>query len=289
MRALCFGLLLAVLSIQQAEAWGQDGHSTIAEIAQREISDNTRAIVDRLLDHGSLAAVASWADDVKYSYRPETNPWHFVDIPIGRSRYDPEQDCKDNICLVAVLDQLKKDMRCARGQDAQRDALRFAVHLVGDVTQPLHTVLEQQGGNQVTVKINFCGLKQQGQPCHPPGNTMNFHALWDDGLIDATVYDWGAYVRRLYGFDGWLQSREAKQPDPGGDTVVGWVNDSHAQAPIIWTQMLPADDVIDQKYYDAALKIVDRQLGLGGLRLARFLEEAYAANACTMSLPEQGR
>jgi hypothetical protein len=43
--------------------------------------------------------------------------------------------------------------------------------------------------------------------------------------------------------------------------------------------MLPANHVMDQTYYDAA-PILDRQLGIAGLRLARYLDAAFAPNAC---------
>jgi hypothetical protein len=275
MKTRYLAVLLSIMPLHHAHAWGQSGHAIIAEIAQREVGEHAGAAIDRLLGHASLASVASWADDVKFEDRPETKAWHFVNIPLARDAYDPAQDCGQDVCVVAVLDQLKTDVLCARGDDAKRDALRFAVHLVGDLTQPLHTVLEGDGGNNFDVTVGFCGLKDAGRPCTPPESKVKFHALWDDTLIDATVYDWGAYVRRLYAAHGWLQSAEAKMPDPAGDATAAWANDTHRYAPIIWTRMLPASNVIDRSYYEAALPVLDRQLGIAGLRLARFLDEAY--------------
>src|SRR5258707_15771275 len=88
MKALALGIAIMSFPVS-AWAWGQSGHSIVAEIAQREMSDRARAVVDRLLGHASLASVASWADDVKFEDRPDTKPWHFVDIPLAQQKYDP--------------------------------------------------------------------------------------------------------------------------------------------------------------------------------------------------------
>jgi hypothetical protein len=274
---------LAVLAPTAALGWGQEGHSIIAEVAQREMNDVARTTVDRLLGHGSLASVASWADDIKFSTRPETKPWHFVNIPLGQPRFDPAVDCLDldkskgDTCILAALAQLKTGLRCGRDDAAKRDALRFVVHLLGDLTQPLHTVKEGGGGNDLIVTLSFCGRKDTACK-HVP--TVKFHELWDSTLITETFYDWGAYVERLYAKDGWLNSKEARASDVAGGSLQDWANATHAEAKVIWTDMLAPNSVVDQGYYDDALPILDRQLGLGGLRLARFLNEAYASNTC---------
>jgi S1/P1 Nuclease len=287
MRASFCAILLAAVSTQHAWAWGQEGHSIIAEIAQREVAPATRQAIDQILRHGSLASVASWADDIKYTTRPDTAPWHFVDIPLAQQNYRAN-DCIDkkhpgngDTCLVAALEKLEQDLSCAGDDGAKLDALRFIVHLVGDSTQPLHTVDDLEGGNKLSVKVEFCGLKDA--QCHPPAQppSVAFHVLWDTTLITETFYDWGGYVDRLYDHqNGWLNSAEARGPDPAGDSVVDWINDTHARARHIWTDLLPASDVIDQSYYTAVLPVIDRQLGIGGLRLARYLDAAMAPGAC---------
>jgi hypothetical protein len=280
-------LLLALLPARQAWPWGQEGHSIIAEIAQREVKPATRAAIDKILNHGTLASIASWADDIKYTTRPDTQSWHFVDIPLEHDAYAPA-DCidkqdpaKGDTCLVAALQKLTPELSCTKDDALRLDDLRFVVHLIGDSTQPLHTVDDLRGGNGLTVKAAFCGLKDA--QCKPPADPPDvvFHVLWDTNLITETFYDWGGYVDRLYDpKSGWLNSAEARGSDPAGDSVVAWVNDTHAKAQIVWTRLLPADLVIDQTYYDKVLPILDRQLGIGGLRLARYLDAALAPDAC---------
>jgi hypothetical protein len=268
-----------------AWAWGQEGHSIIGEIAQRKLGTDARSAVDRLLGHGTLPSIASWADDVKFTDRPDTKPWHFVDIPVAQQKYDPMRDCKDpatgkdNVCIIAALESLKSDMRCGKDDKAKLDALRFVVHLVGDITQPLHTVLEGDGANNFKVAIKFCGLKYSGTHCTPDGRLVVFHEVWDSTLITETVYDWGAYVERLSKDDGWLNSDEARKWDIDGGSYEDWANDAHSYAPIIWTKLLRADNIVDDSYYKKVLPILDRQLGIGGLRLARVLNEAFAVSS----------
>src|SRR5581483_11849536 len=123
--------------------------SIVAEIAQRRLSPAAVQAVEQALGRGhSLASVASWADDVR-DIAPQTYNWHFVDIPIAADAYDPARDCAPGPkgdCVIAELDRLSDQLQC--GTDAEKlDALKFAVHFVGDVHQPLHTVLEEKGGN----------------------------------------------------------------------------------------------------------------------------------------------
>jgi nuclease S1 len=96
-------------------------------------------------------------------------------------------------------------------------------------------------------------------------------------------------VDRLYTApDGWLIKVEARSWDVAAGTFEDWANDTHKQAQIVWREWLgpqsltdtDAKVVIDQAYYDKALAVVDRQLGLGGLRLARLLNEALSSDRC---------
>ena len=261
-----------------ALAWGQEGHSIIAEVAQHRLSPATAAEVGRLLGQGrSLASVGSWADDVR-DQRPESYNWHFVDIPLAEDQYEATRDCKPSDkgdCIVAELDRLKTDLRCAATDGLKRDALRYAVHFVGDIHQPLHTVDDARGGNDIAVEVRLAGAKTcKGRPCPIHPSRSNFHTVWDDTLIRATTWSWGAYVDRLK--TGWLTSHDA-QIGAGG-TPATWAEETHKVAQFVWEQ-LPKSHVVDDTYYAKVLPLLDRQLGLAGLQLARFLSDAYGG-AC---------
>lgn len=261
-----------------ASAWGPDGHSTVAEIAQPRLSPPALAMVDRLLGGRSLASVANWADDERDT-KPETTNWHFANIPIKAEGYVPSRDCapsRDGDCVVAELDRLRSQLRCAEDDEGKIDALRYAVHFVGDIHQPLHVILDAEGGNTIHVAVYIRGVECTGK-CVTPAEADNLHAVWDTTLIDRTVWNWGAMVDRVE--SGWLASDAAKAPGIDGGTPTDWVNQTFLVAKEVWA-MTPANFVIDQAYYEKTIPIVERQLGLAGIRLARFLNEAYSSEAC---------
>ena len=225
-------------------AWGPDGHAIVAEIAQRHLDGNARSEVQRLLGAGhSLASEASWADDIRAD-RPGTFKWHFVDIPLAESSYRAARDCASTPkgdCIVAELERARQALRCG-DEDARREALRWAVHLVADLHQPFHAIAEEQGGNTVPVVVAIAGARCPR--CTPARSAQNLHWLWDGSLIAATTWNWGAYVRRLE--DGWLASPEAR--DAAHGSVVDWTNETHEVAREVWS-WTPADRVIGDDYY----------------------------------------
>ena len=225
-----------------------------------------------------MASIASWADDVRTSRR-KTNNWHFADIPIAQDKFDRARDCKPDPdqgdCIVAELERLRNDLRCAPTDEAKREALQFAVHFLGDIHQPLHTVDEQGGGNGIDVLIFVRGrTSDKGKLAL---ESSNLHTVWDELLISRLEWAWGSYVARLE--REWLKSSDATKPDIDGGTPTAWVEETHKKAQEIWA-MTPSHHILDDDYLAKAKSILDRQLGVAGLRLARFLNEAYGSNQC---------
>ena len=85
--------LLLGYPFDRAFAWGQEGHSIVAELTERRLDADTLRKIKVLLGGVSMASVASWADDYRGSH-PETGGWHFVDIPFDQNAYDPGRGCK---------------------------------------------------------------------------------------------------------------------------------------------------------------------------------------------------
>jgi hypothetical protein len=72
--------------------------------------------------------------------------------------------------------------------DFKRDALRYAVHFVGDIHQPQHTVGEGRGGNDIAVEVELAGAKTcRGGPCPVMSYRSSLHRVWDGALIKATT------------------------------------------------------------------------------------------------------
>ena len=123
-----------------------------------------------LLDPGTtLADISTWADEVRSS-RPNTGPRHYVNIPRGAFGYNAQRDCRGG-CVVSIIEQsLRLLQDTAKGWTVRQEALKWVVHLVADLHQPLHAIADDRGGNDVLVQFN--------------GHQTNLHRLWDGDLID---------------------------------------------------------------------------------------------------------
>lgn len=277
---LCVGAIATVLS-SAALAYGEEGHSIVAEVAQHRLNAPALEQVEHLLGKGvSLASIASWADDYRAAHK-ETSNWHFVDIPLSATNYDEARDCKSDAtygdCILRELDRLNVALRCSTNDEERRMALKFAVHFLGDLHQPLHAVGDERGGNLVhvkgTIKGNTCTTK-----CELDPDVDNLHSVWDTTLIRRDVYDWGAYVEHLE--STWLKTNTFEEHYTG-DAPLDWALQTHAVAGMVWNaKTVPPDGALSEQYFQMAVPILDQELALGGVRLARFLNSALAPKAC---------
>jgi hypothetical protein len=291
-RWIFLSVLFSVVA-SDAWAWGEEGHSIVAEIAQRRLSPSAAQAITAILRSNpntpayatpSLASISTWADEVRYNgtVKNETYNWHFVDIPRLNTRYDPATECpKENPaqgdCVINELLRLRNELRCMTSDQRLR-ALKFAVHFVGDIHQPFHTIWENLGGNTISVKVQFKGKTCSVGNCSTPPD--NLHKIWDTTLIRAMEYNWPTFVDNLE--VGWLTADTAKNDSE--DDPVRWAEDVHNEAikRNIWV-----DDqtMLDQAYYDRAAPLVTQQLGLAGLRLARYLNDVFSSSQCPYTAP----
>jgi hypothetical protein len=249
-------------------AWGPRGHRIAARIAQAHVSEATRLQIEALLGSDDLAAVSTWADEIR-AQRPETAGWHFVDIPLSASGFSEPRDCnrpekKHRVtalhnCVVdriVLFEQILKNSNASRPDRIQ--ALKFLVHLVADVHQPMHAIGDARAGNDI--HITEFGRTQCGdRPC-------NLHFLWDTDLIEHTRRSERKWVAHLES----LISREHLQRQANG-TPEAWANQSFHLAKRVW---LDNGSSVDEAYYKANISAADKRLALAGLRLAALLNEA---------------
>jgi S1/P1 Nuclease len=246
---------LSLLLLQpMAWAWGVEGHRIIADIAWDYLSDATLKELEPLLGDDDLASISTWADDIRKD-RPETGPWHYVNIAHA-SGYQPS-DCPDDNCVVARIARFAAILADPQQPLEKRsEALKFLVHFVGDLSQPMHAMAEARGGNDIPVTM--FGSSQCGKyPC-------NLHSVWDSALIQHTGLREHRYARRLEK----KISREHLQAGP--KNPVAWANQSLRLGKKAWVQPQTA---IHEAYYLKERPVVDQQLALGGLRLAEILNE----------------
>ena len=163
-------LLVAALFPKVVLAWGTNGHQVIALIAEGKLSPKAKAEVDRLLAQEpgqSLASVSTWADEHR---NPATAAWHYVNFPRHTCQYLAERDCPDGKCVVAAIERQFEVLKSSESDVRRLLALKYIVHFVADVHQPLHAgYADDRGGNQYQLQAFMHG--------------SNLHGLWDTGII----------------------------------------------------------------------------------------------------------
>src|SRR5262249_39812153 len=138
------------------------------------------------------------------------------------------------------------------------EALKWIVHFVGDLHQPLHAIDEARGGNDIKLPV-FGSPKCGDYDC-------NLHWVWDSLLVEHTSLSEEEYVQRL---NRLIDQQHLAQQATG--TAEAWANESHLEARQIIEQKPAA---IDEQYYQSHINLVDRKLALAGLRLAAVLNDA---------------
>jgi hypothetical protein len=263
-------ILLIALMPLNVLGWGIKGHAIVADIAYSRLTSQTKKNIRAILGDDHLAAIASWPDQIK-KQRDESYDWHFVDIPKDAPGFDDARDCfrpqdkhKDaqtdhQNCAVDRIEFFKKVLADENATQLQRvEAIKWIVHFVADLHQPLHAIDEARGGNDI--KLPVFGSPQCGDyPC-------NLHWTWDNMLLEHTGRTEPEYVHYLQKL---IQSEHLDQRPIG--TPIDWANESHVFARDI---MNASPVAVDEAYYQANIHLVDERLALAGLRLASVLNSA---------------
>ncbi len=170
-RAALFAAALSLWLPLDAHAWAQNGHRVIGEIAERHLEPDVLNRIHALLEGRGLAEIGTWADDIRSFPRWDcAQPFHYVTIEPG-ARY-PDQGVPEGDAIEAVV--YYADLLADRDAPlpVRRGALKFLVHFIGDLHQPLHVGRGcDRGGNQIKVEWF--------------GETVSFHNVWDEKLIES--------------------------------------------------------------------------------------------------------
>ena len=163
---------LVLLLPSPALAWGKTGHRVVAAIADTQLSGLARAHVREILGQGeSLDEAANWPDEMRSDpaqfWQKTSTPWHYVTV--NGITYDHAPSEGD---ALEALNHFKRVLQDPKANLADKQlALRFVIHIVGDLHQPLHVgKCCDRGGNDV--KVTWFG------------KPTNLHAVWDSALVD---------------------------------------------------------------------------------------------------------
>jgi|tagenome__1003787_1003787.scaffolds.fasta_scaffold20757765_2 hypothetical protein len=272
-----------------AFGWWETGHRTVARIAATHLTPAARIRIARILNvpdetaaiADALALGSTWADEIKKD--THTDDWHFIDITLQDSRSDIQKRCKDENCVLARIRLFTAQLAAqkADGRWSELDALRFLVHFVGDVHQPLHAISDADlGGNCERID--------------PPINeAKSIHGLWDGGIVNALDASDQALASRIDSYIGALSAAEHKDFSAGSPEDWTWESHELARKMIYAKLHIPTEPAIfpkgcadappeitgfksqvDTLYVDDMKPVVRDQLAKAGLRLARVLNES---------------
>jgi hypothetical protein len=274
-------ILLGSLILSSAcYAWGPTGHRVVGQIAENHLNILAKRRVKKLLDGESLSRVSNWPDKIKsdsdtYGY---TYSWHYTDWADTSVEYNRSTSNGD--LVVAIEDNLKVLKNKKRSKAERAFALKFLVHLMGDIHQPLHV------GNGLDRGGNHCKVIYHGEE-------VNLHKLWDEKLIDFTRLSFSEYAK----FIDIKKNRKHKKMRRGNP--LEWAKESAILRPLLYPEEKPTSvttaksnsalknycnkelnlpteqlPVIGYGYGYKLIPVMEKRMLEAGLRLAQILNEA---------------
>lgn len=249
-----------------AGAFSAEGHRVVGMIAETHLCDGARTWLEGLLDGSDLASAGVWADAVRDDPAwTHTRRWHYIDVGDRESLGAAQARSADNV--LAAIERFERMLADERLPLRERaTALRFFVHFVADVHQPLHVGRAgDRGGNEVAVRWG----KQR----------TNLHAFWDAHELLKTM---GLPTRDLAQALGALAYGQTSTWQ--ASTPLGWAEESRAYRPLVYALPAMRDGVrLTPAAVAAARNVVGLRLAQAGVRLAGRLNRV----ACPADVPSR--
>ncbi|KAG8997158.1 hypothetical protein FRB90_012567 [Tulasnella sp. 427] len=275
-------IALATLSLlSPTNAWGTLGHKTVANVAISFLLPQTLTSVSSILSadptktttNPTLVDVANWADTYRYTTAGKFSAgYHYVDAndsPPSSCSVNFARDCSGSGgCIISAIQnytQRVQDGRLTAQHTAE--ALKFLVHFLGDVTQPLHDEALDTGGNDISILWN--------------GASNNLHHVWDTEMITklagsdttANLNAWtttivnqiktGSYKSSV---SSWLSCSDITQAQT---CATAWASDANAFDCSYVLNPIPTGQELSGAYYTGAAPIIQMQIAKGGKQYFR--------------------
>jgi hypothetical protein len=313
------GLLIVSLgAAPSAHGWGCKGHQTVALIAEKHLTPEARQLVEKLLGENPidpklkrwcgnatndlLVDASTWSDDVRNER--QNGPWHYIDIPRGKHKGSLAEYCGTDGCVTRAIEEQRVILKDKSADPQKRaDAIRYLIHFVGDLHQPLHSINNgDNGGNCVPVK--YFHREPLLNPLHPEREdySPNLHQIWDTEIVerDMEVSNPHRYADEL---DEKFRTQIAAW-EASGILVDNWAWEVHERAETevydafpekigiepdvkpkncsdnnhIGKRMLEKHLAVGEAYQTRAAKAVEMGIAEAGIRLAMILNDAAKAN-----------
>jgi hypothetical protein len=273
--------------------WGAGGHMMVAQIAFKRLNPKAKANANELLaiainpiaetaKSKNFVSAAHWADDLRpFAEFDPFKPLHFIDQPFSTDGTALPAGIPEPDNIVKALEDNVNILKTSTDKNAQAQALRFIIHFVGDIHQPLHCATRvdsknpqgDRGGNLVSIKIPGTGGALK---------TTNLHSYWDGGI--------GNFPKTGPNFAPPPLSQipaaaaNAMVGNPATDPALkldepfnyaAWAAESEAFAKSTAYKGMKNGAKPSAAYNKASLKVVRQRVAWGGYRLAALLNAIW--------------
>lgn len=251
---LCLSVLLVSV---QAFGWGQTGHRVTGALAELYLTPQAKKAIGNILPNEDLAEASTWADEMRSNpevfWQKTSSPWHYVSVPKGKNYV--EVGAPDQGDAYSALERFVKTLKTPKASMADKQlALRFIVHIIGDLHQPMHAGNgTDRGGNDVKLKFMW--------------QDSNLHRVWDSGMIEHRGLSYTEWTARLSQKMTAEQVKSWMEPDP-----LVWI----AESIQLRDEVYPQGDEISWDYIYEHVPTATLRLQMGGVRIAAYLNALFA-------------
>ncbi|HKV40255.1 MAG TPA: S1/P1 nuclease [Blastocatellia bacterium] len=286
-------IVLVLGFVPSSFGWGAGGHMMVASIAYSRLNSRAKAEVDRLIaieiepksiteKSRDFMDAGHWADDIRSDQKFKfAAVLHYIDQPIAGDDTPVPANLSGKDNIVTALTHYVHVLKTSENAADQAEALRFIIHFVGDIHQPLHcaTLVTKKnpegdrGGNLFHIEtVDALGNNKQGE----------LHAYWDSGIGDFPKSGPNYSPPSLSEIPAAVSKVLASNPDSdprwkqgGPFDFAQWAAESKTLAETVAYKGVSPGEVPSAQYNEAALKVARQRVAWAGYRLAALLNAIW--------------
>lgn len=284
LKNLPFGLLFFVFSTS-VYSLGPIGHKVVGKIAENHLSTTATEAITKILVTESLANAATWPDTMRnskinpkfWSYSA-ANSWHFVNVDANDTyEHSTKSEVGDAYVALNTFIAILKNDPLPKGpvkialnsyfgdssdpykqQKIKEFAVKFIIHIIGDMHQPLHAGHSADfGGNTILVKWLNSRKK------------YNLHKVWDSGLIKANNLTYQQIVSKID------KASNEKIAAFQNAKPIDWLHEAISMRQDIYDLSAYKDNRLSASYVEKYLPVIEQQMLKAGLRAAAVFNDIF--------------
>ena len=233
--------------------WGKTGHRITGEVAEAHLTEKAKIEIAKILSDPSLANASTWADEMRPNPDfQKYSTWHYANMPLDKRYSEHPQSKKGDIVQAIKLCKAKlRNPNVSKNEKAFH--LRFLVHLVGDIHQPLHVGRgDDRGGNDIKVKWF--------------GKDTNLHRVWDSEMINTYMMSYSEFTDLL------MRNFNSSSVEMKSEEI--WIDETQKLVIDVYANVKNGDS-LGYDYIYENFDIVKSQLFIAGVRLAQTLNDIF--------------